>query len=60
MSGKWKAPDRYRLYLYNPKTGERQEALAKNHSILSLTEAKRLVKIFGTSSDYWVYRYEKM
>ena len=60
MSDRWKAPDRYRLYLFNLKTGERKEALAKNHSLLSLAEAKSLVKIFGNSSDYWVYLYEKI
>ena len=66
MSDKFKPQDRYRLYLFNTITGERVDALAKNHSILSLAEARKGVKTFsGNFSakgliEGWVYRYEKM
>jgi hypothetical protein len=48
------------MYMYNVKTGERQEALAKHSTMLSLAEARWWVGFFKTNRSSWEYRYEKM
>jgi hypothetical protein len=61
---KFKPKTRYRLYLFNTITKERQEALAKHSTQLSLAEAKRVIanilSFDGPDPNGWVYKYEEM
>jgi hypothetical protein len=49
---------RYRLYLINIETGERQEALAKSADMLSAREANRAIQ--ASKGQKWEYRKEEV
>ena len=61
---RFKPEPRYKLYLFNIETGERQEPMAKHSTQLSLSEAKNaciLSQDFAIKNDVkWVYKYEVM